>query len=204
LANSRIIDGVPTEPPNRAKILRAALHCIALYGPNRLSIAGVAQQAAVSRGTVYKYFANGDALIDAVAEYVRDRFGAGVAEAARHDDHGDVRARLVRIINARMDPETRDAVVRLRELQPTFTLEFVSAHVPDFVKVYEDALRGEFESADLLISLHDFAEIMCRIVISETLIMDDRARVTRLVLALWDSVVAASLNQDVDLSRTVG
>jgi AcrR family transcriptional regulator len=179
---------VPADPPNRKKILQAALHCVALYGPDRLSMAGVAETAGVSRGTVYKYFANSDALIGALAEYVRDRFQAGVI-AAMHTE-GDTRQKLVNIIDGRMDAETRDAVMRLRQLQPSFTLNFLTTHTPDFVQVYEDALRDEFEEGNLPLGLHEFAEILCRVVMAETLLMDDHAHTQKLVLTLWDAISA--------------
>lgn len=196
----RTLSAVSADPPNRKKILQAALHCVALYGPDRLSMAGVAETAGVSRGTVYKYFANSDALIAALAEYVRDRFEAGVIAAMQTE--GDIRQKLVQIIDGRMDAETRDAVMRLRQLQPSFTLNFLTTHTLDFVQVYEDALREEFEDGGLPLGLHEFAEILCRVVIAETLLMDDHAHVKELVLTLWDAISANRSTTDVTRALT--
>jgi AcrR family transcriptional regulator len=177
---------VPDHPPKRKKILQAALHCVALYGPDRLSMAAVAEAAGVARGTVYKYFANSDDLIRALADYVNETGRAGISKATLVE--GDTREKLVAIIDGRMDSDTRDAVMRLRQLQPSFTLNFLTAHKADIVKAYEDALRSEFEGANLPIQLSQFAEILCRVAIGETLLMDDRAFIKDLVLALWDAI----------------
>lgn len=58
------------------RILDAAERCMARYGLRRVSMADVAAEAGVSRGSVYRYFADRDALVDAVLERTADRFVA--------------------------------------------------------------------------------------------------------------------------------
>jgi AcrR family transcriptional regulator len=69
-----------TEPaaatPDR--ILRAAESCVRRWGLRRVSMGDVATEAGVSRGSVYRYFPDRDALIQAVLERVAE---AHVAEA---------------------------------------------------------------------------------------------------------------------------
>jgi len=168
----------------RTKILQAALHHIALYGEERLSMSGVASEAKVSRGTVYRYFTNREELLDAIALHVRQTFENGVVAAAA--EGGDTSEKLDRIVAQRIDPDTRQAVRRLRELQPAFTLEFLTEHLPEFRKVYARALRDDFDRPDLRLSLDDFVEQLVRITVMETLCDLDPEETRRLVVQLWD------------------
>jgi AcrR family transcriptional regulator len=170
----------------RTKILQAALHHVALFGDERLSMSGIAGEAGLSRGTVYRYFTNRDEIRDALADHVRTNFREGVQRAAVGT--GDTRAKLERIIEHRVDPETRQAVRQLRDLQPAFTLNFLTVHMPDFVEVYEAALVDDFDRPDLLLSLHDFAQIVARIAVTETLFDDEPELIKELTAALWNAI----------------
>lgn len=70
----------PTEalPATPERILRAAEECVRRWGIRRVSMSDVALQAGVSRGSVYRYFPDRDALVQAVLERVAE---AHVAEA---------------------------------------------------------------------------------------------------------------------------
>jgi AcrR family transcriptional regulator len=182
------VDNVPRviDSRTRTKILQAALHHVALFGEDHLSMSGIAGEAGLSRGTVYRYFTNRDEIRDALAEHVQANFRQGVERATTGSD--DTRVKLERIIESRVDPETRQAVRRLRDLQPAFTLNFLTVHMPDFVKVYEAALEDDFDRRDLLVSLHDFAQIIARIAVTETLFDDDPELIKSLCGALWDAI----------------
>jgi hypothetical protein len=82
----------------------------------------------------------------------------------------------------------RQAVRRLRELQPAFTLNFLTVHMPDFVKVFERALADDFDRDDLLMSLNDFAELLARISVTETLFNDDPEVIKALIFTLWTAI----------------
>jgi AcrR family transcriptional regulator len=60
------------------RILDAAERCMARYGL-RVSMRDVATEAGLSRGSVYRYFADRDALVGAVLERTADRFVAAAA-----------------------------------------------------------------------------------------------------------------------------
>jgi AcrR family transcriptional regulator len=70
----------PTEalPATPERILRAGEECVRRWGIRRVSMSDVALQAGVSRGSVYRYFPDRDALVQAVLERVAE---AHVAEA---------------------------------------------------------------------------------------------------------------------------
>jgi AcrR family transcriptional regulator len=59
------------------RILDAAERCLRQLGLHRVSMGDVATQAGVSRGSVYRYFPDRRALLDAVLERSADRFVAG-------------------------------------------------------------------------------------------------------------------------------
>jgi AcrR family transcriptional regulator len=67
---------------SEGRILDAAERCMARYGL-RVSMRDVAAEAGLSRGSVYRYYRDRDALVAAVLERTADRF---VAAAARDVD----------------------------------------------------------------------------------------------------------------------
>jgi AcrR family transcriptional regulator len=69
---------------SEARILDAAERCMGRYGL-RVSMRDVAAEAGMSRGSVYRYFADREALVSAVIERTATRF---VAAAAPHVDRG--------------------------------------------------------------------------------------------------------------------
>jgi AcrR family transcriptional regulator len=89
-------EGAPVE--TRELILRAAEACIRRWGIRRFSMNDVAERAGVSRMSVYRHFADRDALVLAVLERLADQtvevatprvlrrrtLAAQVAEAASH------------------------------------------------------------------------------------------------------------------------
>jgi AcrR family transcriptional regulator len=170
----------------RTRILQATLHHIALYGEDRLSMSGVADEAGLSRGTVYRYFTNRDELLDAVAEHVRTIFTRGVADAAAQG--GTSTEKLERVLSTSIDEDTRVAVRRLRELQPAFTLNFLTVHMPDFVRVFTTSFATDFELGDYGMSLDDFAQLMARITVTGTLFYDDADEVKSLIMSIWDII----------------
>ncbi|WP_255355861.1 TetR/AcrR family transcriptional regulator, partial [Frankia sp. CpI1-P] len=54
-----------------AKILDAALGCIAARGPAKMSLRDVSAAAEVSRGTLYRYFKTKGELLTAISDHVR-------------------------------------------------------------------------------------------------------------------------------------
>ncbi len=71
----------------RTRILDAAIRAMSTHGLARLSLEDVAQEAGVSRQTVYRYFGNRDALVSAAILREEDAFIARmVASAERHEE----------------------------------------------------------------------------------------------------------------------
>jgi AcrR family transcriptional regulator len=89
-----VIDRMPAAEAastSEARILDAAERCMARYGL-RVSMRDVAAEAGMSRGSVYRYFADRDALVAAVIARTADRF---VAASAAQVDRGATLAEQV-------------------------------------------------------------------------------------------------------------
>jgi AcrR family transcriptional regulator len=69
-----VIDG---QPATEERILDAAERCMRHLGVRRVSMGDVAAQARLSRGSVYRYFPDRQAVVDAVLERAADRFVEG-------------------------------------------------------------------------------------------------------------------------------
>jgi len=67
----QVLEAHPDAPVDTAgRILAAAEACIRRWGIRRVSMNDVAREAGVSRGSVYRYFADRDALVQAALERV--------------------------------------------------------------------------------------------------------------------------------------
>ena len=127
----------PVEGPVREQIVRAARSCFVRFGTEKTSMADVAKEARLSRGTVYRYFADRADLIEGVFGYeshlfhesMRKRLDslggleeqivecAGILAAFEHDvatgarSRIDVsRERLALLLTSHSEPLLRDTI----------------------------------------------------------------------------------------------
>lgn len=157
--------------PTADRIVEAAADCIRLWGIRRVSMNDVAREAGVSRGSVYRYFADREALVQAVLEHTSERhialaepsirrkrsLAAKVAEAAAFiREHIDDELSLG--LRARPD-EPELAALRLAQAGRTLD-RWVDFWVPYLAEARE---RGEVRP-DL--ELRQAAEWIMRILIS--------------------------------------
>src|SRR6266516_5023435 len=75
-----VASGVPRYDRTRAAILDAAAEALAERG-GRTSMADVAAAAGVSRATLYRYYADREALLDALASHALGDAAARLADA---------------------------------------------------------------------------------------------------------------------------
>lgn len=73
---------VDTSPDRRQQILRAAMVCFAKSGFHQTSMHDISEEAGVSVGLIYRYFASKEAVIGALAEEHKKELG-GLLERAR-------------------------------------------------------------------------------------------------------------------------
>lgn len=80
----------------RQQVLDAATECFRREGFHGSSIARISQAAGMSPGHIYHYFANKEAIVEAIAEREQDEMGELVRRLEQDQDGGDVIARLTR------------------------------------------------------------------------------------------------------------
>jgi len=82
---------------SRAALIKAARQCFAVRGYFNVRIADVAQQAGMSQGSIYWYFASKEELLKAVLLEAFESLGAVMAEAAAAP--GDARQKIDHLLN---------------------------------------------------------------------------------------------------------
>ena len=70
-----------TTTDTRQVILRAALECFRQYGMRKTTVADIGRAAGLSRGTIYQYFRDKAAIVEACAETASQRFYREMARA---------------------------------------------------------------------------------------------------------------------------
>jgi AcrR family transcriptional regulator len=115
----------------RAELVRAARRILAEKGPDAASIAGIASEAGVTRGTFYNYFRTKDEAIEAAVADLVDEFGDLIATAhASIDDPAERFATGMRYFlrHAAVDPTWGWFIVRFGASLPPLQLS-LRAHV---------------------------------------------------------------------------
>jgi AcrR family transcriptional regulator len=130
-------------PPSVIRILEGALRVVGSRGVRRLSMSDISEASGVSRGTLYRYFATKDELLQAVAEFICSNFEAGIREAA----------------DAQLDPIDRfSAVMRffakftaerslggIFEAEASFHISFFRSHFERHKAAVKGALEVTFD-----------------------------------------------------------
>jgi AcrR family transcriptional regulator len=76
-----------TEPVDtRAQIVGAAYTCFRKHGLRKTTIVDIARIANVSRSTIYEYFSDKDAILEACAERASEQFYRGMSQAMNQGD----------------------------------------------------------------------------------------------------------------------
>jgi AcrR family transcriptional regulator len=137
-----------------ARILDAAERCLRRYGLRRLSMGDVARQAGLSRGSLYRYFADRRALVDAVLERAADRFVASSRPSvARRRTLAAQVAEAAVFIRAHLHDEL--VGLRLPADEETLLATLLTARTRELVERWTDfwrpflaaaAVRGEVRS----------------------------------------------------------
>jgi AcrR family transcriptional regulator len=160
------------EDETRQRILHGALWAIGETGITRLSMRGVAEAAGVSRGTVYRYFQNKQAVLFAVAEFDQLRYSQGVREAVAAATPGidQLRAHLKYSYGFLANHPSRWMV----EHEPLFLLGFLTEQLPAMAKALERSLGEVLEGAAVLrsgrLKKFELADLIVRILMSAYLL----------------------------------
>jgi AcrR family transcriptional regulator len=185
---------LPTEPTAATpeRILRAAEVCVRRWGIRRVSMSDVALQAGVSRGSVYRYFPDRDALVQAVLERVAEVHVAEAEPAVRRQRTLAGKVAEAAVVVRHLAEDERSLGLHEHPGEPALaTLRLAStptmfARWIDFWIPFLEAARADGEvRADL--EVRQAAEWIMRILISlvtvpsATIALDDPEQVRRFI-----------------------
>lgn len=124
-----VTDGM-TETEQR--ILDGAMRALERRGVRKLSMSDIADEAAVSRGTLYRYFYDKEAVLAGVAHRVREGVRDTVLRAVAEEPRPEVRVRVVLEAFAEAN-ERYPQAGRVIEIEPGFALESLTRSLPERV-----------------------------------------------------------------------
>jgi AcrR family transcriptional regulator len=172
-------------PATRDRILEAALLAMGRVGLRRLTMGDVSEAAALSRGTVYRYFPTKDHLLAVVAEYERDRFADGLRGSFADVPAGELGLDDVAeyiITYLRQHP----ALTLMIDTEPAFVLGFLRHQLPVFHQITEELLGPVMANAlsvtEGWVTANELNDLLLRVVLSVFLVPGESSKVTMGVL----------------------
>ncbi|MGE2730551.1 TetR/AcrR family transcriptional regulator [Mycolicibacterium vaccae] len=123
----------------RHRILQATAEVLARSGQTKLSLSEVALQAGVSRPTLYRWFADKQALLEAFGLYERDMFHTGITRATaglRGTERVDAAMRFI------VAYQQSYSGVRLVDIEPEVVIAQLSRILPVMRAQLEKLLPG--------------------------------------------------------------
>lgn len=131
--------GDANDNSTRRRILAATAEVLGRSGQSKLSLSDVAQQAGVSRPTLYRWFSSKEELLDAFAVYERLMFDNGVSQATkglRGNDRLDAALRFI------VDYQHSYSGVRAVDIEPEVVISRLSQVIPVMRARLEHLLTG--------------------------------------------------------------
>lgn len=182
------------EPHGRTqkRIVDGAMLALQRRGLRKLSMSDIAEESGVSRGTLYRYFPDKEAVLAGVAERIRTGVKEAVLRAVEEEPAPEVRVRVVLSALAAAI-ENFPQAGRIIELEPAFALESLTRSLPVRVENVQQAMGPVLEnSAPVsrgLLTPPELAGLLVRLVTSAALLPPSRDRhIPTEVQALWDSM----------------
>jgi AcrR family transcriptional regulator len=190
------------------RILEGALRAVARRGLQKVSMSDIGDTAAVSRGTLYRYFASRDDVLAALPDYMLRQFERRLEAAVA--EHPDPEDRLRIVMEVIVDyADTAPEALRLIQAEPELGLKFLERNLPETVRVVADALEPVIKDAAVvharIITGPELAEIMLRIGMSGFLVRGTRTRqLPRRVANVWAFLNPAPGEKTATPARTDG
>jgi AcrR family transcriptional regulator len=130
--------------PSLARIFEGTLTALARQGARQLSMTDICEASGISRATLYRYFANKEDLLAALAEHVTGNFVRGVKEAAesRQEPHEKLRA----VLQFMIAYSTQVRSDRILEVEPLFVINSLHAQFPRHLAAVSEALDPVFDA----------------------------------------------------------
>ncbi|NNC38700.1 MAG: TetR/AcrR family transcriptional regulator [Hyphomonadaceae bacterium] len=167
----------PTRTDHRSErtvqdILNATFAVLMEKGTDSLSIRAVCDKAGISRGTLYRYFASKEALIEAATLHLRNQTDKRVADAVDHLD--DPKKRFEAFLDYTLENIESAESRRLLRTEPAFLLNYFRENFDHFKKRIDRALGPVYDSwderLDGKLDRDLVSELFVRYALSETLI----------------------------------
>lgn len=176
------------------RIVDAALGVLARRGLRKLSMTDIGEEAQVSRGTLYRYFASREEVLAAADERVLRTLEEALAQAvevepARED-------RIVVVLDAlRAHRAQNRALDQLVQSQPKLALDFFSRHFPDLLEMMtrylQPVLQQTFSVKSGAMTEEQLAEVLLRLTLTADVIAAPGSEWLGVeAAALWSSLLA--------------
>lgn len=151
------------------------MQAIATHGLSKVGMKEVGECAGVSRGTVYRYFPNRDALLRELASREARRFGERVVEAVRSTPPGEQPLHVV-LRYATWHVREHPVLRRLLESEPAFVLNTIREYFPSVKRAVAELvcpmLGGVSPIQQGIVTQEQFIDWLTRMMISAYLIPD--------------------------------
>jgi AcrR family transcriptional regulator len=167
-----------TDPRQRTRerILAGAVRAVARHGLAKLDMADVSESAGVSRGTLYRYFASREELLDALSVHEALRFWRGCLDALAEAPPG-ARAEVL-LLQATRRVHEHAALRRILETDPALALRAVREQFPRIRGQLERLLSPQLAAArwvrEGVVSAEELADWITRLMVSAFLVPSER------------------------------
>lgn len=169
----------------RDRILDGAVRAIALHGLAKLGMSDVSDSAGVSRGTLYRYFATRELLLQSLAARESRRFEQVVRKALANTPEGVERLRVV-LQHATRHVRGHPALQRLLDSELEFVMLYLREQFPVIRATMRKLLAPILRETELVrrgtATSDDLVDWLARMIISAVLFPDPNPE--RMVTAL--------------------
>ena len=165
----------------------------------------ICDEAGVSRGTLYRYFANRDEVLAAVRQQIVQDLRDQLAEATRARPAPDERVSVV--LQALAQHTARNpAIGALLRREPALALEFLTAEFGAILTVVTAALRPALKLSPPVVagvlSERQAAELLLRVMLTFELVPSrGSSSLAARIATVWDSLLATGVGASVPMRR---
>lgn len=154
----------------REDLLAAAARRFVAVGLRKTTMEDIAREARAGKATLYRHFANKDAVIDALLEREAARFERALRRAADDEDDAAARIEAAFLVGVRFFVE-HPVMVRGRDEEPAILLPRITANGGPMVErglhLFADLIREGVEVGELRqVEPVSAAEVVVRLILS--------------------------------------
>ncbi|MEW6271254.1 MAG: helix-turn-helix domain-containing protein [Thermodesulfobacteriota bacterium] len=184
--------------PTLERILDGAAAAVALHGLAKLEMGDVCESAAISRGTLYRYFPSRDALLDALAKREAMLFKQRMLAAIAAAPSGPERI-LVALEYGVRQVRDHPALQRLIQTDPALVLRGLREQFESLKGEFADVLVPLLRQTDLVrrkvVTAEQLADWMMRLMVSAYLFPDPRPEETARSMTAVFRILSADVNR---------